>query len=55
MEGFNLKKLNEVYGRQYPVEISNRFSALENLGDELNTNRAWEIIRQNITILPKRL
>jgi ABC-type hemin transport system ATPase subunit len=32
MEKFNLKKLNEVEGKeQYRVEISNRFAALENL------------------------
>jgi hypothetical protein len=32
MERFNLKKLNEVKGKeQYRVEISNRFAALENL------------------------
>jgi hypothetical protein len=32
MQRFNLKKLNEVEGKeQYFVEISNRFVALENL------------------------
>jgi hypothetical protein len=32
MDGFNLKKLNEVEGKeQYPVEISNRFAALRNI------------------------
>jgi hypothetical protein len=32
MERFNLKKLNEIEGKkQYRVEISNRFAALENL------------------------
>jgi glycine betaine/choline ABC-type transport system substrate-binding protein len=32
MERLNLKKLNEVEGKeQYCVEISNRFAALENL------------------------
>jgi hypothetical protein len=31
MERFNLKKLNEVEGKQqYRVEISSRFAALEN-------------------------
>jgi hypothetical protein len=41
MEGFNLKKLNEVEGKeQYRVEISNRFAALENLGTEVDVNRA---------------
>jgi hypothetical protein len=34
MERFNLKKLNEVEGKeQYSVEISNRFAALENLDE----------------------
>jgi hypothetical protein len=37
MEGFNLKKLNEVQGKeQYNVEISNRFAALENLDAEVD-------------------
>jgi hypothetical protein len=32
MESFNLKKLNEVEGKeQYCVEVSNRFEALEDL------------------------
>jgi hypothetical protein len=32
MERFNLKKLNEVEGKeQYHVEVSNRFVAVENL------------------------
>jgi hypothetical protein len=32
MEGFNLKKLNEVEGKEkYRVEVSNRFAALEDL------------------------
>jgi hypothetical protein len=32
MKEFNLNKLNEVEGKeQYQAEISNRFSALENL------------------------
>jgi hypothetical protein len=31
MERFNLKKLNEVEGKEeYRVEISNRFAAMEN-------------------------
>jgi hypothetical protein len=48
MEKFNLQKLNEVEGKeQYHVEISNRFTALENLDTEVDTciNRAWETIR----------
>jgi hypothetical protein len=35
MERFNLKKLNEIEGKeQYLVEISNRFATLENLDTE---------------------
>jgi hypothetical protein len=51
MEGFNLKRLNEVEGNeQYRVEISNRFAALENLDTEVDINKAREIIRENINI-----
>jgi hypothetical protein len=40
MENFNLKKLNEVEGKeQYCVEISNRFTALENIDAEVNNNK----------------
>ncbi|PNF24852.1 hypothetical protein B7P43_G12922 [Cryptotermes secundus] len=49
MERSNLKKLNEVEGKeQYCVEISNTFSALENLETEVDVNKAWETIRENI-------
>jgi hypothetical protein len=48
MERFNLKKLNEVEGKeQYRVEISNRFAALEKLDTEVDVNKAWETIRDN--------
>jgi hypothetical protein len=51
MERFNLNKLNKVEGKeQYRVEISNRLSALENLDTEVDINRAWETIRENIKI-----
>jgi hypothetical protein len=54
MERFNLKKLNEVEGKeQYRVEISNRFAALENLGIKMYINRAWETNRENIEISAK--
>jgi hypothetical protein len=54
MERFNLKKLNEVEGKeQYRVEISNRFAALENLDTEVVVNKAWETIRENIKISAK--
>jgi hypothetical protein len=49
MERFNLKKLNEVEGKeQYCVEVSNRFEALEDLGAEVEINSALEAIRENI-------
>jgi hypothetical protein len=51
MERFNLKKFKEVEGKdQYPVEFSNRFAALENFDAEVDINRAWETIRENIKI-----
>jgi hypothetical protein len=46
MEKFNLKKFNDVENKEYYcIEISNRFAALENLGAEVDINRAWESIR----------
>jgi 50S ribosomal subunit-associated GTPase HflX len=54
MEKFNHKKLNEVEGtEQYRVEILNKFASLENLGEEVAINRAWETITRNITISAK--
>jgi hypothetical protein len=38
---------------QYRVEISNRFAALKNLDDDVDINRAWETIRENIKISAK--
>jgi hypothetical protein len=46
MERFNVKKLNEVEGKkQYHVEVSNRFAAMEDLDAEVDINSACEIIR----------
>jgi hypothetical protein len=54
MERFNLKKLNEVGGKeQFRVEVSNRFAALEDLDTEVEITSAWETIRENIKILAK--
>ena len=48
-ERFNLRKLNEMEVRkQYQVQITNRFAALENLSDCEDINRAWENIKENI-------
>jgi hypothetical protein len=49
MEQFNLKKLNEIEGKeQYRIEVSNRFGALEDLDVEVEINSSWETIRENI-------
>ncbi|PNF27030.1 hypothetical protein B7P43_G10398 [Cryptotermes secundus] len=54
LERFNLKKLNEVEGKeQYSVEISNRFAALENLDTEVDVNKTLETIRENIKMSAK--
>jgi hypothetical protein len=46
-ERFNLKKLNRVEGKeQYHVEISNRSASLENLYDEVDSNRACELLER---------
>jgi hypothetical protein len=51
---FNLKKLNELEGKKkYCVEVSNRFPALEDLGTEVDINRAREAIRKNIKLSAK--
>jgi len=48
-ERFNLRKLNELEVRkQYQIEITNSFTALENLSDDKAINRAWENIKENI-------
>jgi hypothetical protein len=52
MVRFNLKKLNNVVVKeQYQVEISNRFTTLENFDDDdddVDISRAWESIRENM-------
>jgi hypothetical protein len=46
MERFNLKKLNEVEGKEkYHVEVSNWFAALEDLDAEVEINAIWETER----------
>jgi hypothetical protein len=45
MERFILKKLNEVECKeQYRVDVSSRFTALENLDIEVNINTTWELL-----------
>jgi hypothetical protein len=46
--------LNEVEGKeQFPVEVSNRFAALEDLDAEVDINSVWEPIRENFKISAK--
>jgi hypothetical protein len=46
---FNLRKLNELDVRkQYQVEVTNRFAALETLHDGKEINRVWKSIKENI-------
>jgi len=55
-ERINLRKLNELHVRkQYQIEISNSFSALHNLSDGENINRALENIKDNIKTSAKRV
>jgi hypothetical protein len=54
MDRFNLKKLNDGdVKEEYQVTIRNRFLALENLNDNGDINRAWDVIRESITISDK--
>jgi hypothetical protein len=54
VEKLNLMKFNKVEGKeQCSVEISNRFTPLENLNSKVDLNRAWETIRENIKISAK--
>ena len=49
MERFHLRKLNKLEVRkQYQIEITNRFAALDNAGDGENVNKVWENIKENI-------
>jgi hypothetical protein len=49
MESLNLKKLNEVEGKeQFQVEVSNRSTPLEDLEAEVKINSAWKTIIENI-------
>ena len=46
---FNLRKLNELeVKKEYQIEITNRFAALEDLNDDEDVNRTWENIKENI-------
>ena len=46
---FNLRKLNDLeFRKQYQIEITNRFAALENVSDDEDINRGWKSIKKNI-------
>jgi hypothetical protein len=34
--------------KEHPIKISNIFASLENLDEDMDIDRAWEIIRENI-------
>jgi hypothetical protein len=52
---FNPRKLNELeVMKEYQTKISNMFSALENLHDSEEINRAWKIIKRKYKNLSKR-
>jgi hypothetical protein len=54
MEKLNLKKLNEVEGKeQFLIEVSNRLAAFEDLDAEVDVNSAFETIAENIKISAK--
>jgi hypothetical protein len=53
MERFSLKKLNEVKGKQYRVEVSKSFADLEYLDLEMDICSSWETIRGNINVSAK--
>jgi hypothetical protein len=49
VESFNIRQINELEVRkQYQIEITNRFAALEKVSDGKDINRAWENIATNI-------
>jgi hypothetical protein len=51
MGRFNLKKLNNVESKEkYCIEVSNRFSPLEDLETEVEINSAWETVKEDINI-----
>jgi hypothetical protein len=53
-ERFNLRKLNELEVRkEYQIEITNRFAALEKLSDDEDINWTWENIKENINTTAK--
>jgi hypothetical protein len=55
VETINLKKLSErEVTKQFQIELSKRFAAVENLNDNKDINRAWENIKVKIKSKLKR-
>jgi hypothetical protein len=55
MDRFHPKKLCKVVHKEkYHAEVSNSFAALKDLKNELETNSAWETVRENINISAKQ-
>jgi len=53
-ERFKLRKANEVEVRkQYQIEITNKFAALENFSSSEDIKRGWENVKGNIKISTK--
>jgi hypothetical protein len=56
MERFNLRKLNDVKVKeQNQITISNKSAVLETFDDNVDINKAWESIRENIKLQPKKV
>jgi hypothetical protein len=48
-ERFHLSKLNDMeVKKEYQIKVINMFAALENLRDNQDIIRAWEIVKKNI-------
>ena len=46
---FDLRKLNELEVRkQYQIQVTNRFAALENVSESKDISRAWGNVKDNI-------
>jgi hypothetical protein len=55
IQRFDVRKLNDAEVKeQYHVKITDRFAALENFDHNVDINRAWENIRENIEISAKQ-
>jgi hypothetical protein len=56
VKGFNFKKPSDLdFRKQYQIQISKSFAALENLNDSKYMNRTWGKIKEKIKYLNKRV